>query len=138
MKMLAWIKKHLAPLVVWIVWAIVVVVTMVMVVVGVGFASDVKNCQQQLITAINARSQLAVQQNDLNVAQSDAESAWIGALLQPPPDIVILPQDNPERRAWSIRITDDYSRTLIDIKARRAANDKQRSDNPLPEPNCGK
>lgn len=97
------------------------------------------DCDKEFRTALVTRSEVTASDLKLINNKVDAGAAWLGQLLQPPPDIAVFPDDSPERRQWAIGITGDYLNELARIRDAQAHNEEIRKQNPLlADPNCGR
>lgn len=122
---------------IWLAWGVIVLA-----VLAIGWRQESAtrhnlDCQRQFTEALRARSVVAQQDQQANVRAQEALQLWIFSLLNPPPDIKDLPQDDPARREWGIKLTQDYLATVDAIGKERAANEVIRQQNPLPQPTCG-
>lgn len=122
---------------IWLAWGVIVLA-----VLAIGWRQESATrqgleCQRQFTEALRARSVVALQDQQANVRAQEALQLWIFSLLNPPPNIKDLPQDDPARREWGIHLTEQYLATVDTIAKERAANEAIRQQHPLPEPTCG-
>lgn len=101
-------------------------------------SEEVKACQKEFNTALQVRSQLQTEDNDLAARDRTALRNWLKTLLTPPPDIAKLPSSDPVNQAWKIGVTEQYQQQAQSIEEQRQQNNEDRRNNPLPEPTCGK
>lgn len=122
---------------IWLAWGVIVLA-----VLAIGWRQESATrqgleCQRQFTEALRARSGVALQDQQANVRAQEALQLWLFNLLNPPADIKDLPQDDPARREWGIKLTNEYLAKVDAIGRERAANEAIRQQNPLPEPTCG-
>lgn len=114
-------------------------------------ADSVASCQREFNAALAARAAISAENDKLSrqqrglLADSDvAESTWIDRLINLPPEIKNLPQDDPRVQTYGQTVTRIYFQRSGQINAqiqaineRQEQLDKDRADHPLPEPTCG-
>jgi hypothetical protein len=112
---------------------------------------ETQRCYREFAEAIQARSAIGLENDALSreqrAALADNQVAlreWLGALLNPPPEIAALPPSSPPRRDWGIAISNKFNErlavnnnTISEANAKQLANDEERKQHPLPEPTCG-
>jgi hypothetical protein len=99
--------------------------------------TQTQECYRQFSVALRARSAIGLENDQLSRVQRDAIANWLGALLNPPSEIRDLPQTAPARREWGLKVTQQYFAIIDDARKQEIANDQERAQHPLPEPNCG-
>lgn len=112
---------------------------------------EMRRCQVEFHTALVARSaittendRLSREQRDLLVDSEQAGAQWISRIINLPPEIAALPDDDPRVQAYGRTITRAYFEQVSEINKRLAEISEhqrqlaqKRADNPLPEPSCG-
>lgn len=101
-------------------------------------SAQVKDCQDQLIETIKKRAKITADNDHWSEVQRKALADWLGILLTPPTEIMSLDRQGEEYRNWSIDVTQYYYGIIQKAQIEQDQNAKERAQNPLPEPNCGK
>lgn len=110
-----------------------------------------QDCYRQFAEAIQARSKIGAEdtavlrkQRDALISNDAAMSTWLSSLLNPPPEIAALPQQDQRRRDWSVAVTQDFNRVMAnsqriiaEARQQEVKSDQERQANPLPQPSCG-
>lgn len=104
----------------------------------VGLAAEVKQCQGQFNTVLQERANLSDRSDTWTGEEIDANSKWLAALTNPPPDIAALHTTDPIYREWVRGTLRDYLVTLNGIREERAHALDERKKRTYPEPTCGK
>lgn len=132
----------------WVVWAVVTLAVLFSMVQ----TQETWDCMSKFNAALQARSDIARendalsrQQRDAFARSDEALSKWIGSLLAPPPEIAALPPSDPARREYGIRVSQEFNNVMSESRAvvtqtsaKEAENDKERAAYPLPELDCGR
>ncbi|APQ42279.1 hypothetical protein PBI_RICH_18 [Mycobacterium phage Rich] len=114
-------------------------------------SEDVRRCQIEFQQALVDRSRITGendaifrQRGDLMQEYGRATSLWLSQLVNLPPDIAELPQNDPRVIAWGQAVTQVYSQHTARINAKLDAASKRleeleqdRHDHPLPQATCG-
>lgn len=89
-------------------------------------------CNEEFNQTLKFRS--AISQENEQLATQDRKA--LGDLFI---DLLSIPRDvsREESAERSRRLIEDYNNEIKQTDARRAQNDQERKDNPLPEPKCG-
>lgn len=112
---------------------------------------EMRRCQVEFHTALVARSaittendRLSREQRDLLVNSEKAEAEWISQIIDLPPEIASLPDNDPRIQQYGQVITRVYRERIDKINTRLAEISEhqrqlaqKRAENPLPEPSCG-
>jgi hypothetical protein len=112
---------------------------------------ETQQCYREFATGIEANRKLARENEMLSrqqrTALADTQGAlyiWLNKLLNPPPDIALLPTTDQRRRDYNLTISHEFNQTLsqnskiiADSRAQELVNDEERKQHPLPEPTCG-
>lgn len=107
-------------------------------------------CSEQFRDALKARADITNQDSDLSNRISDIRSDidettgnWINRLLNPPPEIALLSDEDPRKTSWKVDVTVVYfqrTKALREQIAKMADERKQladwRQDHPLPDIKC--
>lgn len=101
------------------------------------FAERTRDCQRQFQAATASLIAIGKQDRDLTLRKEEADGKWLSSVLSPPAEIVSMSQDDPRRREYNIKVSQDWSSTLADVKRLRAANETERSQKQLPPIDCG-
>lgn len=110
-----------------------------------------QDCYRQFSEALQARTKIAAEdkavyqkQRDALVANDEAMLKWLSTLLNPPPDIAALPQQDQRRRDWGIAITQEFNNVMTNSRVivaqareQEQKSDAERQQHPLPQPTCG-
>jgi hypothetical protein len=111
-----------------------------------------RRCQIEFNAALVARSKITTEndrlsreQRDLLAENAEAQATWVTRIVELPPEIRDLPDGDPRltqygrtvTRIWAQR-TAQINERIRQIAVRQLELDKQRADNPLPEPSCGR
>ncbi|AER48932.1 hypothetical protein CM14_gp18 [Mycobacterium phage Acadian] len=114
-------------------------------------SQDVRRCQVEFQQAITARSKITSENDaifrhrgDLMQEYGRATSLWLSQLVNLPPDIAELPQNDPRVIAWGQAVTQVYSEHAARINEKLDADSKRldqleqdRREHPLPQATCG-
>ena len=114
--------------------------------------TEMRRCQIEFNAALVARSRITTEndrlsreQRDLLAESVEANALWISRIIDLPPDIAALPEGDPRVTQYGRTVTriyreriDRINERIAEISARQVQLAKDRADNPLPEPTCGR
>lgn len=101
-------------------------------------ASEVQSCQREFFEALRARSAITTENDRLSREERTAFADWLRELLNPPPDIAALDQDDLRYQQWGLGVTEFYYSKIKGAEDQQRENERERSASPLPEPTCGR
>jgi hypothetical protein len=96
------------------------------------------NCVREFNQVLRVRSGISMENDQLSRTERTAFADWLRVLLNPPPEIAGLADDDPRYQKWGRDVTEHYYTQIRAIEDQQIANDKIRANNPLPEPTCGR
>jgi len=96
------------------------------------------DCVREFNQVLRVRSGISMENDRLSRVERTAFAEWLRVLLNPPPEIAALADDDPRYQEWGRTITQHYYVQIKSIEDQQDANDRVRADNPLPEPTCGR
>lgn len=110
-----------------------------------------QDCYRQFSEALQARADIASEDNALDRAQQQALATTqvalytlINTLLNPPPELAALPPNDQRRELFSLQATqrfytvlNDSNRIITESITQQQANDALRQQHPIPKPTCG-
>lgn len=119
------------------VWVVGAMVTLVM-----GYyiveTQRIDNCQAQFGDAVAARSAITAENDNLSRQERSAFANWLRDLLNPPPEIAAQSPDDPDRQLWGLQRSQFWYGQIASLEAQQEANDRERANNPIPDPTCGR
>lgn len=97
-------------------WESVIAVLIVVVLVWIMYTTQqARNCALRLNNSIS-------EEQRLSKIERDALQNLIFAAVQPPPDIAVLPQDDPRKKEWGQQLGAQYVAVVQDAARQRVAN----------------
>lgn len=96
------------------------------------------NCVREFNEVLRVRSGISMENDQLSRMERSAFAEWLRVLLNPPPEIAAMADDDPRYQQWGRQVTAYYYKQIRAIEDQQVANDKVRAANPLPEPTCGR
>jgi len=103
-----------------------------------GLAYEVKACNTEFQTILSQRASITDEADDYLGGQLDSTVDWLSLVVEPPPDILNLPSNDPKRRAWVIDTKRDWRHKIDEAKQARKDAIAERKNHQYPEPQCGK
>ena len=101
-------------------------------------AEEVQQCQKEFNQALQARIRISNENDEVSLNQRTIVYDWIHHLIFPPPPYDKMDPNDPQRQAYGINITIETDSQFKKQIARQNELDRQRENNPLPDPTCGK
>lgn len=101
-------------------------------------AQEVRDCQREFNSALQARSQITSENDEVSQNQRRIVFNWIHSLIFPPEPYASMDPNDPRRQAFGISLT---IKTEHEFQASLNYQDelqKARDTHQLPEPTCGK
>ncbi len=113
---------------------------------------EMRRCQLEFQSALVARSRITSENDELSREQRDllgeavsAQALWLSRIVDLPDNIAALAPDDPRVQQYGQTVTriyrertDGIRERVLEISDRQAELQKQRAENPLPEPTCGR
>lgn len=101
-------------------------------------AIQVQGCQREFLAALNARSRITAENDELSQAQRRVVFDWIHDLIFPPEPYASMTTDDPRRQDYGFTLTINTDRAFRASLNRQDELQRQRDAHPLPDPTCGK
>lgn len=101
-------------------------------------ATEVRDCQKQFNSALQARAQITTENDEISQNQRKIIFDWIHDLIRPPEPYFSMDPNDPRRQQWGIDRTINTEHNFQQSLNRQEELQSQREQHALPDPTCGK
>lgn len=100
-------------------------------------AQEVQNCQREFNSALQARSKITAENDELSQNQRLILFNWLHDLIFPPAPFDSMQSNDPRRQKYGLNLTFDTERKFRASLNRQDELQAWRDHHPLPDPSCG-
>lgn len=101
-------------------------------------AESLTACQLQFQATMADLIAIGKEDRALTERKETADGKWLTSVLSPPPVIAAMAINDPRRREYGIKVSQEWSSELAAVQHGREANEIERSQKKLPPIDCGK